>query len=147
MTAPFPHHYQVSVALSEASLAEGFVDSPGSESLHVGPPPQFGGREGHHSPEDLLLAALATCHMTTLVALSRRASCPLLSYRARASATLAKTSEGLRFTSIGLRVEAVTQVGREQELQRLIERAEQYCIVSKALNLTVEVESTVGTGS
>lgn len=108
--------------------------------IKVGPPPQFDGRVGHQSPEDLLLAAVASCHMTTLTALARRKAVPIKHYVSRASGTLEKTKEGLRLTSIRLRVEASTDAGREGELTSLIELAETQCIISNALGLKVELE-------
>jgi len=145
MPAPFPHHYDATVQLTDAQYAEGSLVTAEIPALQVGPPPQFDGRPGHHSPEDLLLAAVATCHMTTLVALSRRKELPIRSYTAKASGTLEKTKEGLRFTSIGLRVDAVTVRGREAELSSLIELAETHCIVSNTLRLKVELEMNVST--
>ncbi len=143
MPAPFPHHYDATVQLSDAQYAEGSLATAEIPALRVGPPPQFDGRTGHHSPEDLLLAAVATCHMTTLVSLARRKELPIRSYTAKASGTLEKTKEGLRFTSIRLRVEAATDAGRETELGSLIELAEMHCIVSNALRLKVDLEVTV----
>lgn len=146
MPAPFPHHYEAKVKLDDIQHAEGTLATAEVPSLRVGPPPQFDGQPGHHSPEDLLLAAVATCHMTTLVALCRRKTLPVRNYSATAVGTLEKTKEGLRFTSIRLRVEASTDPGREAELKSLIELAETYCIVSNALKLHVELETTVEAG-
>jgi len=90
------------------------------------------------------LAAVASCHMTTLVALARRKQVPLRGYEARASGTLEKTRDGLRFTAIRLRVRASTDQGREDELRGLVELAEKYCIVSNALSVHVELEPIIG---
>lgn len=116
-------------------------------AFRVGPPPQFDGRPGHHSPETLLLAAIASCHMTTLVALARRKELPIRDYAARAAGTLEKTRDGLRFTTIQLRVDASTDAGREAELRALIEAAETHCIVSNALALRVELEVVTHEGN
>jgi organic hydroperoxide reductase OsmC/OhrA len=143
MPLPFPHHYEISVQLDDAQHAEGSILPIGAPAVRVGPPPQFDGSPGHHSPEDLLLAAVASCHMTTLVALSRRKELAIKSYVAKAAGTLEKTKEGIRFTSIQLSVDASTTVGREAELTNLIELAETHCIVSNALRLNVELDVKV----
>lgn len=147
MTNAFPHHYEVQLQLDDVEHAEGTLTTHDGPAARIGPPVQFGGRAGHQSPEDLLLAALAGCHMTTLVALIRRKGLRLHEYRATASGTLEKTRDGLRFTSIRLRVEARTDPGQELEMERLIEAAEGYCIISGALKLTVELEKAVSSGS
>ncbi|MGE5787834.1 MAG: OsmC family protein, partial [Myxococcales bacterium] len=138
--APFPHHYEVSVQLEDPSHAEGILTAAEEQPLRVGPPPQFDGRTGHQSPEDMLLAAVASCHMTTLVALARRKAVPIKRYISKACGTLEKTKDGLRFTSIRLHVEASTDTGREGELTSLIEQAETHCIISNALRVKVELE-------
>lgn len=143
MPLPFPHHYEATIRLDDQQLAEGLLVTAGASEVTVGPPPQFDGRPGHHSPEDLLLAAVASCHMTTLVALSRRKELPIRSYTAKASGTLEKTKEGIRFTSIQLSVDASTTAGREAELTNLIELAETHCIVSNALRLKVGLDVKV----
>jgi organic hydroperoxide reductase OsmC/OhrA len=140
MPAPFPHRYEVALELDDPAHAEGTLAAAEALAFRVGPPPQFDGRPGHHSPEDLLLSAIASCHMTTLVALARRKELPIRSYAARASGTLEKTRDGIRFTTLRLRVDAATDAGREAELKALIETAETHCIVSRALALRVELE-------
>jgi organic hydroperoxide reductase OsmC/OhrA len=143
MAAAFPHHYEATVTLSDFDRAEGTLSTATAPEVEVGPPLQFDGRPGHQSPEELLLGAIATCHMTTLVALARRKQVPLVRYVARASGTLEKTREGLRFTSFRLHVDCTTSPGSEAELSRLVEVAEGYCIVSGALKVEVELESSV----
>lgn len=140
MSAAFPHRYEVSVQLDDQQNAEGILTASEAPPIRVGPPPQFDGRPGHQSPEDLLLAAVASCHMTTLVALARRKSVPIKRYAANALGILEKTKEGLRFTSMRLKVEASTDVGREDELAKLIELAETHCIVSNSLGVKVELD-------
>lgn len=143
MPAPFPHQYTAHVTLDDAQHAEGILASETGGGVRVGPPPQFDGRPGHHSPEDLLLGAVASCHMTTLLALTRRKELPVRRYAATASGTLQKTKEGLRFSAIRLQVAAATAAGREAELGHLVELAETHCIVSRALGLKVELEVRV----
>jgi organic hydroperoxide reductase OsmC/OhrA len=143
MPSPFPHHYEASVTLKDQVHAEGTMQTDHAPVITVGPPPQFDGQPGHHSPEDLLLAAVASCHMTTLVALARRKDLPIKGYEAKTSGTLEKTKEGLRFTSIGLHVQAATEKGREKDLETLIRLAETHCIISHALRLEVALEISI----
>lgn len=146
MAADFPHQYEVSLRLDDASRAEGTVSTPDGPSVPVGPPPQFDGRPGHRSPEDLLLAAVATCQMTTALALLRRRGLPLRDYRSVATGTLEKTPEGLRFTAIRLRIAVVTEPGREAAVERVVNAAESFCIVTAALRPPIELELSVSAG-
>jgi len=145
MTSPFPHHYEVSLELVAPTSAEGSLATANGPPLVVGPPPQFDGGPGHQSPEDLLLGAIAGCHMTTFVALARRRGLAVRRYRAVATGTLEKTREGLRFTAFRLRVEGTTEPGQEAEMRRLLEVAEGYCLVSAALRPEVALEVVVHT--
>jgi organic hydroperoxide reductase OsmC/OhrA len=67
--------FPVSVRWHGGRLAR--ADSRKKESLEVATPPEFrGGLEGHWSPEDLLVAATASCFVLTLVAVAERRQAP-----------------------------------------------------------------------
>jgi organic hydroperoxide reductase OsmC/OhrA len=49
------------------------ASAPGKDELEVAPPPEFrGGVAGVWSPEDLLVAATASCYAVTVAAIAER---------------------------------------------------------------------------
>ncbi len=70
MPAPFPHHYEANLEWTED--ARGVLSAPSLPDVAGGTPPQFDGREGFWSPEQLLLSAANLCLMTTFQALAKK---------------------------------------------------------------------------
>jgi peroxiredoxin-like protein len=116
------------------------ASSPGKPGLDVATPPEFkGGLPGVWSPEDLLVAAAASCFAVTLVAVAERSGVELTVLDVAGVGHVERAADGrFRFTVIELdvEVEASTDQGR---LERLAAKAEQVCIVSCALDVPVHV--------
>lgn len=117
----------------------------GKPPLPVATPPEFKGAfPAEWSPEDVLVSAAASCFGVTLIALAERAALPLHTLTVDAVGTVGRREpEPFGFKEIRLRVAATTDPGREDDLRRAAERAEQGCIVSNALAIPVELELDV----
>lgn len=141
MSAPLPHEYEIELARTEG--ARGVASAGPRREIAVGPPPQWDGGDGEWSPEHLLLAAAASCLMTTFVSIARKSKLELLGYRASARGTLDKTPDGIVFTSIVMRVALDVPTGEAERARRLLALAEKHCIVSNSLKAPVALESSV----
>jgi organic hydroperoxide reductase OsmC/OhrA len=118
------------------------VSARDNPDLTVATPPEFGGPEGIWSPEELLVASVGSCLLSTFLYFAHRFELPFESYSSRSTGTIEKTSQGLRFTGIDVSI-AVTvsddeAVERASSL-RLKERLEKYCPVSASLNCPVRL--------
>lgn len=136
--APFPHRY--TVRLEHQSLV-----APPRAPIAAGSPPQFGGSETVWSPEELLVAAVLECLWTTFEAYARHDELAVTSWSGTGTATLEKGKPVPTFSSIALRVNLTVAAGDEQRARRLIETAEQRCIISRALNVSVTLDAVVHT--
>jgi organic hydroperoxide reductase OsmC/OhrA len=135
---PFPHYYRVT--LSNAQLL-----APPRDPIAAGPPPQFGGNDRVWSPEELLVAAALECLWTTFEAFARRERLETRSWSASGLAVLDRGPRVPVFTSITLSVEMTVDAGDEERARRLLEKAEQGCIISNALNVPVALEASITT--
>ena len=103
---------------------------------------QFGGPAGIWSPEELLVASVGGCLLSTFLYFADRFKVPFDSCSSTSTGTLEKTSEGLRFTgidvSIAVTVPDAEAVERASSL-RLKEKLEKYCPVSASLNCPVRL--------
>ncbi len=136
--APFPHRY--SVMLDNSTL----VAEPRG-SVHIGSPPQFGGRDDVWSPEDLLVASVLACLKTTFDAYAKREGIAILDWRGIGTGVLVKGKEGPVFDSIDLEVEVTVDRGDEERVQTLLGTAERHCIISRAINAPVHLIGKVTT--
>lgn len=116
-------------------------------------PPEFGGEPGLWTPEHLLLGAVATCYVSTFRAIAERSKLLVNGLEVFVEGTIAKEEGGFRFTEISIR--PVITVHRDEDRdrgQRLAEKAEHACLISRSLsaritaNYKVEVAEPVTAG-
>lgn len=107
-------------------------------------PAEFGGQSRLWTPEHLLLAAVASCFVTTFRAVARISKFEFDGLEITAEGTIGKPSGGWQFTSITLRTTLRVQQesGRERGL-RLLEKAERSCLIARSLAVGVLLEASV----
>src|SRR5215469_3343299 len=66
----------------------------GGQVLHGSPAPDYGGSAAHADPEQMLLAALSSCHMLTFLAVCANRAYVIDTYTDDAVALLGKNAEG-----------------------------------------------------
>lgn len=117
----------------------------GKPTLSASADPAFFGDPALHNPEELLLAALSTCHLLSYLALAARAGVTVTSYRDHATATMAENGwGGGRFTRVVLHPEVV--VADPATIERattLHHDANQACFVAASVNFPVDHEPVV----
>jgi organic hydroperoxide reductase OsmC/OhrA len=134
--APFPHTYTV-------PLEERELRAPPRAPIAAGPPPQFGGTDDVWSPEELLVASALECLWTTFEAFARRDHLAVARWSGRGTAVLDRGPGVPVFTSLTMHVELEVVAGDEERARRLVETAEQRCIISNALRVPVSLEVVV----
>ena len=72
-------------------------------AIHFSAPPQFGGLEGRWTPEDLLLAALATCFTTTFRAIAGYWKFEYTDLQVEVEGVVSKAESGYSFSEIVIR--------------------------------------------
>ncbi len=107
--------------------------------------PSFRGDVTKHNPEDLLLSAISGCHMLTYLALCARKRIVVLSYKDRATGTMAVEANGAgRFTEVVLHPEVVVAEASMIEIARTLhDPAHKYCFIANSVNFTVTHEPEV----
>ena len=127
--------YPVSVRWRGGRLAH--ADADGKGSLEVATPPAFrGGLTGYWSPEELLVAATASCFALTLAAVADRSDAPLLDATVSATGHMTRRDDGrFSFTVIELDAVLETVPGGEDAVGNAAAAAEDRCLVSQALDV------------
>lgn len=136
------HRFPVTVEWLDGRLVETRVE--GKDPVRVATPPEFGGvAPGVWSPEDLLVAATASCYAVTLVAVAERRGVPLHRLAVDAVGTMALEEGRLCFVGIDLQVAVETDADAVEHVHSAALRAEHGCFVSAALSVPVRVELEV----
>ena len=123
----------------------GKLAGPGLPSVCFGAPPEFNGREGSWSPEQLLVASVNTCYMLTLVAIAENSKIALISLTSSAKGKLEKVQgAGYQVTEIRIKPKVVVASAKDVErVSRIIEKAKQNCFVSNSIKSTITVEPEI----
>ena len=112
----------------------------GKPTLVTSSAPVFRGDPALHNPEELLVAALASCHFLAYAALCARGGVVLLGYEDDATGTMAydRTRKVMAFTEVSLRprctVAAGTDVARAMALH---DTAHHECFIANSVNFPV----------
>ena len=139
------HEYNVRLRCDGPKTGE--IDSPGDAlpGLAFGSPPEFGGPERTWSPEHLFVASISTCLMTTFFAIADIAGLEVIDYRDDATGDLRRGDDRLyRMERVVLRpLVLVSEASKVEKARRLLEKAEQVCLISRSVSSEIVLEAEV----
>jgi organic hydroperoxide reductase OsmC/OhrA len=139
---PKTFHYDVSVRWSREK--RGVLATAGKPDLEVASPPEFRGHPGIWSPEDLLVAAVNACTMTTFLSAVMRRGIDVVSYESDATGTLESVDGQFRFTRVVLKPRIV--VAREDQRDAALaafHEAEAGCLIARSVVAKIEAEPRI----
>ncbi len=121
------------------------VSSPEKSVLEVATPPEFrGGLPGIWSPEDLLVASVASCYSVTLAAIAERREIPLYALHVSGTGHVTGRDDGsFGFVAIELTAALRTDPELLEAAASAAHQAERACLISMALDVPVHVEVAV----
>lgn len=122
----------------------GVLSSQEKPDIRTASPPEFKGEAGVWTPEDLFVAAVETCTMTTFLAFAIRKELPLLSYESTAEGKLEFTEGGYQFTEIVVRPRIRVADGRFVDTARqLMDESHHHCLIANSIKSRVVIEPVV----
>jgi peroxiredoxin-like protein len=137
-----PHHYKVVAAAGpdgDVSLA-----GDGLDAILSAPPVEFGGPGDKWSPETLLVAAVADCFILSFRAIARASKLSWISLNCEVEGTLERIEGATKFTEFLIRATlSVPQDTKEERAHRLLEKAEQSCLITNSLSSTTHLDAVV----
>jgi len=118
----------------------------GPGELEVGPAPEFEGNPETLNPEEMFVAAINNCLMTTFFYFVRKLNVEISSYYSEAQALLEKQKDGFRFTNVEVRAEVtLKQEELAEKVSELGDLVEKYCLVSRSVVCPVRYKLGVKT--
>ena len=122
------------------SQKKGLLTSYDRPSLEVATPQEFKGHAGIWSPEDLFVAAVNACMMTTFLYFAERERIDLLSYESEAEGVLERVDNRLIFSGIKVRPKICIKVKDQiEKVEKIITLSEKSCLISNSIKSNVEV--------
>ncbi|GAB3207885.1 OsmC family protein [Marinactinospora thermotolerans] len=121
------------------------VEAPGKPVLQGSADPSFRGDATRWNPEELLVAALAQCHMLSYLALAVGAKVDVVAYEDAATATMVTHADGSgSFTEVTLHpVVTIADPAMSEEAERLHERAHRACFIANSVAFPVHHEPRI----
>ena len=144
-------HSTYSLSIDWTEGKQGVVRSPdGVPDLAIASPPQFGGPGGRWTPEHLFVSSAAACWMTTFLAVSELSKLEVAAVAVGAEGFLEK-GDDRKFSIARIVLRPRVAVRREKDRARalrLIQKAEDACLVARSMRTAVELapEVTVAEG-
>ena len=142
----FPHHYKVVAAAD----SDGDVSLSGERlaSISSAPPVEFGGPGDRWSPETLLVAAVAGCFILSFRAIARASKLPWASLAAEVEGTLQRQDKVTKFTEFVVRAKLrLPEDANRERAHRILEKAEETCLITNSLSGTTHLDAEILNGS
>jgi organic hydroperoxide reductase OsmC/OhrA len=153
------HHYSLAVEWT-GNTGEGTKDYRAYERCHVisienkvaiagSSDPAFRGDKKKHSPEDLFVASIATCHMLWYLHLCSDAGIIITDYVDHATAIMAEASNGSgRFTEVTLNpVVTITNKSMVATAESLHQKANELCFIANSCNFPIHHKPVISVKS
>ena len=131
------HEYRVKAF--GAGGRNGVVQAEGVlSSISFSAPPEFLGEPGRWTPEHFLVAAVASCFVSTFSGIAERSCLGFASFKLDAEGVLANEEGIWRFTEIKLRpVVTILKEENRDRVLRLLEKAEKSCLIARSLQCKI----------
>ena len=138
-------HHEYRIKAFGAGGRNGVVHAEGVLSnISFSAPPEFMGEPGHWTPEHFLVAAVASCFVSTFSGIAEKSRLEFASFNLDAEGLLDNADGIWRFT--GIKLQPVVTVLKEEDRDRairLLEKAGASCLIARSLQCKVLVFPTV----
>ena len=139
---PFPHLYSVRSQSTPAGVVT--LTMPGLAPLESAAPKEFDGPGDRWSPEGFLTAAVADCFILSFRAIAAASKFEWTQLEASTEGRLDRLEGKMRFTQFTTRATLKVPPGTDLDrARRLLERAEQSCLIANSLCAERHLEASV----
>jgi peroxiredoxin-like protein len=138
----FPHHYAVGTRVVGPAGAV-TLTSAGLPELATAPPKEFDGPGDHWSPETLLVGAVCDCFVLGFKAVAAASRLEWTDLTVNTVGTLDRVDRKMRFTQVAITAVLVVPKGHETRAPRILEKAEEVCLITNSLSAEVHLDSKV----
>lgn len=142
----FPHHYKVEATAQPTGDVN--LESDGVDSLPSAAPSEFGGPGDKWSPETLLVASVADCFILSFRAISRNSKLVWTSLQCRVEGTLERDQGVTKFTAFTVHATLHAPADTSEErARRILQKAEDNCLITNSLTGSTHLETEVVLGA
>lgn len=124
---------------------EGKLSGAGVPVIPAGAPPEFKGRQGNWSPEQLLVGSVNACIMLTFLAIAENSKLSLVTFSSSAKGKLQKVEGGgYQITEIVVKPRIVIASAEDlRRVPKILEKTKEGCFISNSIKSAVKLEPDV----
>jgi len=123
---------------------KGILSSPDKPEVTVATPPEFLGHAGFWTPEDLFVASVNSCIMTTFIYYAEKNCLDFLSYESRAEGVLERVNDRFMFSEIKITPQILVKQNSDiQKAKDIVELSEKNCLISNSIKSKVTVSPVI----
>lgn len=112
----------------------------GKPNFRIASPPEFHGEPQTWSPEDLFVAAIEACTMTTFISYAQRRKLPIDSYTSTAEGVMTLVDGEYRFSRIVVKPTIfINDIRFAKQTEEAILEAHRHCMIANSVKAEVEV--------
>ncbi|MBP1969805.1 peroxiredoxin-like protein [Virgibacillus natechei] len=141
-------HFHLKASWPGGRNSEGYIDA-GNLQTKISIPTEMDGPGVGTNPDEMLLGAAATCYIITLAAMIERAELPLKEMSLESEGIVDVTNGVFTYEKIIHKPTVILQggapAGDRKRIEKLVEKAEKSCMISRAIqgNVELELEATI----
>ena len=126
---------------------KGLLNNINKPDIEIATPPEFKGHTGIWTPEDLFVASVNSCIMTTFLYYIGKQGLELLGYESNAEGFLEKIEKQFVFSTIEIKPKILVKQDADiQKVEKLIELCERNCLISNSIRSKVKVYPEIKKG-
>lgn len=120
------------------------ITAAGKPPIPASSDPSFRGDPCRHNPEELLVAALSSCHMLWYLHLCAVNQMNVVAYHDSASGLMEESADGSgAFTRVTLKPAVTIAAGDREKARALHADAHRFCFIAKSVNFPVGIEPEI----
>lgn len=124
--------------------AEGIIKSKDKPAIELSAPVEFGGKPGVWTPEDLLVASVNACLLTTFSYYAKKRGLDFVSYESSAEGIVELVEMQYIFSEITIKPKIIVKSKEDIEVaENLIKISKKSCFISNSLKSKVILEPEV----
>ena len=125
----------------------GLLSCLNKPDIQIATPPEFKGHPGIWTPEELFVASVNTCIMTTFLHYADKEGLEFLSYESDAEGIMERMEDKFMFYKIIVKPRILVNSNSEVEkAKNLIEFSKQHCLISNSIKSEVVLQAEVEAG-
>lgn len=139
-----PVKYKYGTNLEWTSEKKGIIKSNDKTNIHVACPPEFGGHPGLWSPEDLFVASVEVCLLTTFLWYVNKEDIKITSYTSEAVGTAEMIKGVFKFSLIHVEINIELSDEKEyRKIEHILTKVKRSCLISNSIEAEISIDSKI----